>query len=637
MDDELKGAQGRCLVEGMEELGLEQDAAAKEVKQLEMQVDSEEYSLSVAGEKLPHIERLKLNESKVPLIRDLGTSWKNLKVLWLSRCGLEDVHGLNALPNLRELYISFNDLSDITPIADLEYIEVVDLESNRVEDMDSIEYLGMCRGLTQLTLEGNAVCSQKGYRNRIASQMPQLQILDDVVITEEERHYEENDQTDDSSEGQTQSTSTSGTCPSKPASLKIESQDQYCGPDGQSESCSSDGVGVLTEAEELEKKLKSLENAELALISDGIKYTRIEPRDSTPMCYIDGNDAVLSVEELFKNFEENLPLGNRLHSMRTSRPASAGGFRSSSSSFSRSLADDGAAAVSSSMQLSTSASGRRSVIVRPSTAGPRGHRTINHKIGSHSSKASAGDLDVSSKLTRGGDCSLAGNAAKALLQRKSQQQDNDSSGSDSEDDNNNLKSESSGSDHQKAEGKAASGMDMLEELKKWKLSHSNDAFSSVDEVETRVTYQCLNLDVESKKKREESNSRISRPSIPPQVKHLKSVVIRDENVPVQVNRAVIPAQSMTVSYSSATLEEQYNHYQERHVEDFQCFDAHAPVPPKPQGSSGFQRRTIIRKGGIKVERNSRRAVVAARRKRFGTKTKGGEGLQTKIQHGAENW
>ena len=52
-----------------------------------------------------------------------------LQVLWISRSGVEDLHGLGALPALRELYASFNDITDLAPLADSEAIECVDLEA----------------------------------------------------------------------------------------------------------------------------------------------------------------------------------------------------------------------------------------------------------------------------------------------------------------------------------------------------------------------------------------------------------------------------------------------------------------------------------------------------------------------------
>jgi len=52
----------------------------------------------------------------------------NLRVLWLSRSGLESLDGIAALPLLTELYISFNDIEELRPLCDCEMLNTVDLE-----------------------------------------------------------------------------------------------------------------------------------------------------------------------------------------------------------------------------------------------------------------------------------------------------------------------------------------------------------------------------------------------------------------------------------------------------------------------------------------------------------------------------
>jgi Leucine-rich repeat (LRR) protein len=60
--------------------------------------------------------------------RDLGSCLAKLRVLWMSRCGLEDVQGIGSMSNLRELYVSYNDITDVTPCGMLESLEILDLE-----------------------------------------------------------------------------------------------------------------------------------------------------------------------------------------------------------------------------------------------------------------------------------------------------------------------------------------------------------------------------------------------------------------------------------------------------------------------------------------------------------------------------
>ena len=581
-------AEGRRYV-----VGQGRDADEGDAQQLEMQVDSEEYNLSIAGERLPNILRLKLNESKIPSIRDLGTGWKNLRILWLSRCGLEDLQGMSALPSLTELYVSFNDVCDITPVADLENLEVLDLESNRVEDLNGVEYLGFCRSLVQLTLEGNPVCAQEGYRRRVVNQIPQLVSLDDFPVTERDR---------EAPKEADEAVGAAKTENSIPASAMAER-------DGSP----SEGDAVSTSEEEperLEDQLRRLESAELALISDGIKYTRMEPREA-PLCYL-GKDAV-TLEDLFQNFNENLPVTSR--TLR-SRPSSALGF---------------------------SRTGRRQ-LARPSTAmgGPRRPKAM---AAGRQRDDGAGAGDGGSSLTMGGDGgSLAGNAAKALLQRKSRRGPED--GGDAQ-----VESEPSTGSEGSHSRQASAEMDMLEELKKWKLTN-NVSFGSFSEEDDHVTYSCSNLEPAAALARAEASEpkaaavapspqRPPRPIVPARIKQLGSVVIRDENVPVRVNcgQEQAMAAAKAPDLRSSTTLDRYDQYSSA-AGDYQVMTIdHAPVPPRPQSSKGggFQRKAIVRSGGpIKVDR---RSMNAARMRRIGGKKarEGMQGLQDKIENGAENW
>ena len=139
-----------------------------------------------AGVYLPNLVQLRLNASVVPCVRDLGTSLSNVKVLWMPRCKLKDLDGLPALSNLRELYLAFNEVTDVSLITMLSYLEVLDLErwvnvvhthttnksahenlqfytflsiSNNLSELDQLGYLSLCSSLISLNLEGNPLCT----------------------------------------------------------------------------------------------------------------------------------------------------------------------------------------------------------------------------------------------------------------------------------------------------------------------------------------------------------------------------------------------------------------------------------------------------------------------------------------------
>ena len=71
------------------------------VRFLQMAVDSEFVPLSSLGERLPALEQLKLNGSSLASLRYLGTSLHRVRVLWLCRCGLQELDNLGALPELQ--------------------------------------------------------------------------------------------------------------------------------------------------------------------------------------------------------------------------------------------------------------------------------------------------------------------------------------------------------------------------------------------------------------------------------------------------------------------------------------------------------------------------------------------------------
>ncbi|OWK10646.1 hypothetical protein Celaphus_00004977 [Cervus elaphus hippelaphus] len=171
---------------------LAQEDDLQLVSVLEMCVNTRENSLGSFGLHLPNLSQLKLNGSCLGSLRDLGTSLGHLQVLWLARCGLADLDGISSFPALKELYLSYNDIWDLSPLCLLEQLEVLDLEGNCVEDLGQLRYLQLCPRLATLTLEGNPLCLWPGpgpthqvprgynYRAEVRKLIPQLQVLDEL-------------------------------------------------------------------------------------------------------------------------------------------------------------------------------------------------------------------------------------------------------------------------------------------------------------------------------------------------------------------------------------------------------------------------------------------------------------------------
>lgn len=46
----------------------------------------------------------------------------------MPRCNLEDLDGVTAMVNLKELYLAYNDITDLSPLSMMDKIEILDLE-----------------------------------------------------------------------------------------------------------------------------------------------------------------------------------------------------------------------------------------------------------------------------------------------------------------------------------------------------------------------------------------------------------------------------------------------------------------------------------------------------------------------------
>ncbi|XP_003383254.1 PREDICTED: leucine-rich repeat-containing protein 56-like isoform X2 [Amphimedon queenslandica] len=155
------------------------------VMYLELSVNTSTTSLGNFGYYLTQLNQLRLYSSRVPSIRDLGTSLSQLKVLWMASCHLKDLDGLAALPSLQELYVANNNIKDISLISLLTDLEILDIERNFLNEEDQLGYLCLCPQLSNLTLSGNPVshtlsATPTGYRAAVRKYIPHLKCLDEV-------------------------------------------------------------------------------------------------------------------------------------------------------------------------------------------------------------------------------------------------------------------------------------------------------------------------------------------------------------------------------------------------------------------------------------------------------------------------
>eukprot|EP00759_Apiculatamorpha_spiralis_P048179 PhF_6_TR43520/c0_g1_i1/m.66804 len=122
------------------------------IRSLEFRISlADETHLPPLGTMCPKLTKLKLNGSDLPQLRVLGTSFSStLTILYINNCNVVSLDGVHLLAHLQELYASFNEIKDLSPLLGMEFLSALDFEGNPIPH-DSEEQLDVVRRLAQST------------------------------------------------------------------------------------------------------------------------------------------------------------------------------------------------------------------------------------------------------------------------------------------------------------------------------------------------------------------------------------------------------------------------------------------------------------------------------------------------------
>lgn len=67
-----------------------------------------------------------------------------MRILHLARCELKELQGIQAFPQLEELYVGFNDIEELFDVGFCEHLQVLDFEGNNVGSVEQLYYLKRC-------------------------------------------------------------------------------------------------------------------------------------------------------------------------------------------------------------------------------------------------------------------------------------------------------------------------------------------------------------------------------------------------------------------------------------------------------------------------------------------------------------
>ena len=116
---------------------------------------------------------------------------ESIKKLNLWGSNLEDISIISEMPSLEIVSLSVNKIRTLKPFANLQNLKELYLRNNSISNLNEIKHLTECDNLTKLWLKENPICNNPNYRDVIICVLPQVQNLDDIEITEEERERAE--------------------------------------------------------------------------------------------------------------------------------------------------------------------------------------------------------------------------------------------------------------------------------------------------------------------------------------------------------------------------------------------------------------------------------------------------------------
>ena len=130
--------------------------------------------LNQFGQRLSNLIYLKLNNSLIQTINDLGTNFKNLKIIQMNNCKLKDLGGLICFEHLEVFEAKNNLISDLIELEMCMALKKLDLENNLVDNIQNIYFLSSLDGLIYLNLLKNPI---QNYEDKIKNLLPNLKEL----------------------------------------------------------------------------------------------------------------------------------------------------------------------------------------------------------------------------------------------------------------------------------------------------------------------------------------------------------------------------------------------------------------------------------------------------------------------------
>ncbi|XP_076588065.1 uncharacterized protein cntrl isoform X2 [Chaetodon auriga] len=137
-----------------------------------------------------HLEILKLNHNTIQKMEKLNTLTQ-LRELQLAHNNIQTIEGLELMSRLQHLNLSYNRI-DHVPVwlgKKLQSLHTLHLQHNLITSLYEVSRLRSLSSLSELSVSGNPVCSLQHSRLFLLYHLRNLDRLDDLPVTQEERGH----------------------------------------------------------------------------------------------------------------------------------------------------------------------------------------------------------------------------------------------------------------------------------------------------------------------------------------------------------------------------------------------------------------------------------------------------------------
>ena len=147
----------------------------QQLQKLTIRINGSYGLLNQFGQRLTNLKFLKLNDSFIQSIEDLGSNFKNLKILQINNCKLKDLTGIICFEQLEILEAKNNEISDLIELEMSSSIKKLNLENNLIKNEQNIYFLSSLDDLEYINLLGNPI---KNYEKKLKELLPNLKEID---------------------------------------------------------------------------------------------------------------------------------------------------------------------------------------------------------------------------------------------------------------------------------------------------------------------------------------------------------------------------------------------------------------------------------------------------------------------------